>query len=207
MTDNRPTGSAHIEPLALDSMGEMQEIIDAAQKASGYVPTSIRIMAHKPAILSAFSNLIDAVLRQKSELSQEVKWLTAYAVSTAAGCRYCQAHTAANGVKHGILIEKTPDILNYRQCALFSEPERSVVEFALAAGEVSNAMEGRHFNELRRHFTEGQIIEIAAVISLFGWLNRWNDTFASDLEGPPLAFAEKNLSDLGWIVGKHTTNL
>ena len=206
MTDNRPTGSAHIEPLALDYMGEIQDIIDAAQEANGYVPTSIRIMAQKPNILNAFTNLIDTVLRQKSELNQEMKWLTAYAVSMSAGCRYCQAHTAANGTKHGMLIQKTREILNYRQSTLFSEPERSVVEFALAAGEVPNAVERSHFDELRRHFNQGQIIEIVSVIALFGWLNRWNDTFASDLEATPLAFAEENLADLGWTVGKHTAN-
>jgi len=41
------------------------------------------------------------------------------------------------------------------------------------------------------------------VISLFGWLNRWNDTMASDLEPAPLAFAGAHLVARGWSAGKH----
>jgi hypothetical protein len=58
---------------------------------------------------------------------------------------------------------------------------------------------------LRRHFSSGAIVEIVSVISLFGWLNRWNDTLASDLEASPLAFAAVKLADRGWTPGKHAT--
>lgn len=33
------------------------------------------------------------------------------------------------------------------------------------------------------------MVEIVAVISLFGFLNRWSDTMKSDLESKPLEFA------------------
>jgi hypothetical protein len=41
------------------------------------------------------------------------------------------------------------------------------------------------------------------VISLFGWLNRWNDTMATELEEVPLAFGSKHLAARGWNAGKH----
>jgi uncharacterized peroxidase-related enzyme len=203
MTDAKPTGSAHIEPVAMDALGEVEDIISIARQASGYVPTSMRIMAHKPDILRAFGDLIGAIMRTETELPMEAKWLTAHAVSTAAGCIYCQAHTAANGGKKGLATEKVQDLLNYRASPLFCDAERAVIEFGLAAGEVPNATTRAHFDALREHFTQGQIIEMVSVISLFGWLNRWNDTFASDLEDAPKAFAVKNLADRGWTVGKH----
>ncbi|CAN0500136.1 unnamed protein product, partial [Discosporangium mesarthrocarpum] len=59
------------------------------------------------------------------------------------------------------------------------------------------------FADLRKHFTEYQIVEIVAVISMFGFLNRWNDTLATTLEEEPIEFAEKNLADKGWSIGKH----
>jgi alkylhydroperoxidase family enzyme len=94
-------------------------------------------------------------------------------------------------------------LLNYRDSPLYSDAERAVIEFGLAAGEVPNATTRAHFEELRKHFTQGQIVEMVSVISLFGWLNRWNDTFASDLEDAPKAFATNNLAARGWNVGKH----
>jgi uncharacterized peroxidase-related enzyme len=206
MTDAGPTGSAHIEPLPLDALAEVEDVISVARQASGYVPTSMRIMAHKPDILRAFGGLIGAIMRTETELPMQMKWLVAHAVSTSAGCVYCQAHTAANGGKKGLAVEKSQEILNYRDSPLFSDAERAVIEFGLAAGEVPNATERAHFDALRKHFTQGEIVELVSVISLFGWLNRWNDTFASDLEDALRAFATEKLAARGWDVGKHAAD-
>jgi uncharacterized peroxidase-related enzyme len=206
MTDAGPTGSAHIEPLPLDALAEVEDVISVARQASGYVPTSMRIMAHKPDILRAIGGLIGAIMRTETELPMQMKWLVAHAVSTSAGCVYCQAHTAANGGKKGLAVEKSQEILNYRDSPLFSDAERAVIEFGLAAGEVPNATERAHFDALRKHFTQGEIVELVSVISLFGWLNRWNDTFASDLEDAPRAFATEKLAARGWDVGKHAAD-
>jgi hypothetical protein len=59
------------------------------------------------------------------------------------------------------------------------------------------------FTELRKHWTEEQIVEIVAVIAMFGFMNRWNDTMATPLEDDPLHFGEKHLADQGWSPQKH----
>ena len=56
--------------------------------------------------------------------------------------------------------------------------------------------------ELNKHFTARESVEIVAVISLFGYLNRWNDTMASTLEDAPVSFASENLAT--WDIGKHS---
>ena len=43
---------------------------------------------------------------------------------------------------------------------------------------------------LRAHYTEEQVLEIVAVIALFGFLNRWNDTLKTDIEAAPRAALE-----------------
>lgn len=195
-------GAAHVAPLALDDVAEVQDIIDMAQQVGGYVPTSLRIMARKPAILRAFAGLRDAVMRAPGEVGPDLRWLAAHAVSASAGCLYCQAHTAANGAKAGIAVEKIEALAAYESSPHFSAAERAVIAIGLAAGQVPNAAGADHFDALRRHFSEEAIVEIVAVLSLFGWLNRWNDTFASDLEDQPLAFAAEHLGG-GWSAGKH----
>ena len=57
--------------------------------------------------------------------------------------------------------------------------------------------------DLARHYTEKQIVEIVSVISLFGFLNRWNDTMATTLEDKPKSFATNSLASSGWEAGKH----
>jgi len=51
--------------------------------------------------------------------------------------------------------------------------------------------------------TEAEICEIVAVISTFGFLNRWNDTMATPLEESPLAFAEAHLLGSEWKPERH----
>ena len=60
------------------------------------------------------------------------------------------------------------------------------------------------FDEIYQHFDEGQVVEIVASIALFGFLNRWNDTMATELEELPAGVAEATLGQsFGWEVGKH----
>ena len=196
-------GTAHIVPLEDDELAEVQDIVDVARKFSGYVPTSFRIMARKPALLRTFHGLVTAVMRDPGEVPAELKWLVAHAVSASAGCRYCQAHTAANSVKAGLPVAKIETLMEYETSAVYSLPERAAVALALAAGRIPNAATREHFDALRAHFSESGIVEIVAVISLFGWLNRWNDTLASDLEAAPLDFGSVHLGPSGWSPGKH----
>ena len=203
MSESPEFSAAHVRPLSDDELADVEEIISASRQASGYVPTSLRVMARKPAILRAFSGLFAAVMRTESEVDTGTKWLLAHSVSSAAGCRYCQAHTAANGAKAGIDPAKAAALLQYETSDLFTGPERAVIGFGLAAGTTPNAVEPAHFEALRAYYSEDGLVELTAVVSIFGWLNRWNDTLASDLENAPLSFAASHLAQRGWDPGKH----
>ena len=71
------------------------------------------------------------------------------------------------------------------------------------ADQVPNEASEEHFAALRKHFSERQIVQIVAVIAMFGFLNRWNDTMATTLEEDPVAFAERVLGSMDWTPGKH----
>ena len=47
------------------------------------------------------------------------------------------------------------------------------LDFALAAASVPNDVTDAMFAEMRKHWSENQIVEIAAVVACFGFLNRW----------------------------------
>ena len=67
-----------------------------------------------------------------------------------------------------------------------------------------NAVTDADFAELKKHYTDAQIVDIVAVISLFGFLNRFNDTLATKLEASPIEAGKRFLAKKGWSVGKHT---
>jgi alkylhydroperoxidase family enzyme len=59
--------------------------------------------------------------------------------------------------------------------------------------------------KLEDHWTEDEIVELLAAISLYGFLNRWNDTMATDLEEVPREMGERVLADQEWDGGKHVS--
>lgn len=119
--------------------------------------------------------------------------------SRAAGCQYCMAHTASQRVES----QKQAALWDYRTSPLFSDKERVTLDFALAAGSVPNDVTDELFGQMRQHWTDAQIVDITALIAMFGFLNRWNDTMATPLEEEPIATASMFLAPHGWSVGKH----
>jgi uncharacterized peroxidase-related enzyme len=169
----------------------------------GFTPNSLKIMGRSPDLLSGFLALSGALFGNAAKLDAGLRQMIALLTSVAAGCRYCQAHTAHGAERAGLLAEKIAAIWEYETSPLFTDAERAALAIARAGGTVPNGVEADHFNELHRYFDEDEITEIVGIIAYFGFLNRWNDTLATDLEESPLAFAEANLKTNGWEAGKH----
>ena len=103
----------------------------------------------------------------------------------------------------GRLKKKIQAAFEFESSDLFSEAERAALRVALHAGMNPNAVEPEHMKTLQQHFSDKQCVEIVAVISMFGFLNRWNDTMATTLEEIPRSFASNKLAQTGWDVSKH----
>ena len=168
----------------------------------GFLPTSMMTMAHWPELTQAFGGL-GATILNSGELDPGLKQMIAFAVSNAAGCRYCQAHTAQSAQKNSVSAEKVQAVFEFESSDLFSDQEKAAVRVAVHAGMVPNGVQAEHMTSLSQHFSEKQAVEVVAVISLFGFLNRWNDTMATTLESAPKHFASDQLGSHGWVAGKH----
>ena len=129
--------------------------------------------------------------------------MVAQVASTAAGCRYCQAHTAHSAERLGVSEEKLADLWMFETSDHFDDAERAALRLAFHAGSQPNVATDEDFADCAVHFDDAQISAIVATISLFGYLNRWNDTMATDLEDSPTRFGERVLAPNGWEAGKH----
>lgn len=178
-------------------------LLAMAAAAMGFEANSLQVMARQPAILQGFMGLSAAILGPGARLDPVLRQMIAHISSAAAGCAYCQAHTAHGAEHRGADAAKLDALWEYETSDLFSDAEKAALDLALAAGSVPNQSTDAHFDALRPHFSEDEIVEIVAVIALFGFLNRWNDTLATTLEDSPLAFAEAHLAPKGWVGDKH----
>ena len=180
-----------------ENFKEFEELFNGVEAFMGYVPNAHLAMAERPELLTAFSNLAMTVF-QSEGIDMQTKQLIALASSLSSGCKYCQAHTSHGAERAGTKEEKIAEILNYSESDHYSDEERAVLDLAFASGRAPNESNAAHFNELKKYFSDDQIIDIVSVISMFGFLNRWNDTLGTKLEDVPKDFVEEKLKPLGW---------
>ena len=113
------------------------------------------------------------------------------------------AHNAGGSLRSGIKDEKLAAVWEFRASPLFDERERVAIEFAIAAAAQPNDVTDELFGRMKQHWSEGEIVEITALIAYFGFMNRYNDTMATPLEEEPIHVAEKHIAAHGWKLGKH----
>jgi uncharacterized peroxidase-related enzyme len=194
-----------IAPLPPEHSPELREQFERMKANLGFVPNSILIMQRVPKLAKAFGQLSAAVWDPEGKVDRGLKRLIAHVSSRAAGCQYCMAHTAGGALHFGIADEKVAAVWDYQTSSLFSPAERTALDFAVAAACVPNAVTDDMFVEMRKYWSEDQIVEIVGCIAVFGFLNRWNDTLATPLEREPTEVGERFLAKRGWSPGKHVS--
>jgi len=188
--------------VSRDAVPQFKERFEHYENTRGFVPNSILTMSRRPAIAAAFMQLNKAVLYEGT-VDEELKMLVSLIASQAAGCRYCQAHMANLASIYKASDKKIAAVWEYQDSDLFNAAECAALRLAVNASLVPNQATQEDFDELARYFDEGQIVELVATIALFGYLNRWNDTMATELEERPAGVAERTIGDGGWQAGKH----
>lgn len=192
-----------ISSATAEQLSASKDLLEMAAAAMGFEANSLKVMARQPAILQGFMGLSAAILGPGVRLDPVLRQMIAHISSAAAGCAYCQAHTALGAEHRGADAEKLDALWEFETSNLFTPAEKAALDLALAAGSVPNQSTDEHFEALRAHYSEDEIVEIVGVIALFGFLNRWNDTLATTLEDSPLAFAEAHLTPRGWAGDRH----
>lgn len=192
-----------ITPLPADHNEEVAELAKFFNETLGFPPNSILTMQRRPAIAKAFIELNKAVMANHGRVTSALKRLVAYVSSLTTGCRYCQAHAIRAAERYGAEAEKLTNIWDYKTHPAFNEAERAALDLAVAASSVPNAVDEEIAENARRHWDEGEIVEIMGVIALFGYLNRWNDSMGTTLEPGAIESGKQYLEGKGWTVDKH----
>ena len=192
-----------VTPLDPNHDLETKKLAEFFNETLGFCPNSVLTMQHRPAISKAFINLNMAVMENNGRVTSALKRMIGWISSNAAGCRYCQAHTIRAAERYGADQEQLDNIWEYKTHPSFNDAERIALDFSLAASQIPNAVNDTIKTELYKYWNEGEIVEILGVISLFGYLNRWNDSMGTVVEQGAIESAEKYLGKHDWNVGKH----
>ena len=188
---------SYIDTKKREDFPEFEELFKLVESFMGYLPNSYLLMADKPELLEAFAKMSAAVFNTVS-LDAQSKQLIALASSLSSGCKYCQSHTSHGAERAGVANNKIADILNYQNSEHYDAKEIALLDLAFASGEILNGATKIHFDNLGKYFSKQQIIDMVSVIAFFGFLNRWNDTFGTEIEAVPAKYIDEVLKPKNW---------
>ncbi len=192
-----------LDPLPPEHSPELKEQFDSFFRSLGFVPNSVLTMQRKPKLVRAFVAMQGAIWDPESKVDRGFKRILAHLASRTAQDEYSMAHTASGALHFGVDEQKLLAAKDYKTSALYTPAEKAALDIAVAAGAVPNAVTDAMFAELRKYWSEEQIVEIVSAVAMAGFLARWNTTMATPLEAEGVEVGEKYLSAQGWTGGVH----
>jgi uncharacterized peroxidase-related enzyme len=165
-----------------EAAGSVREVFDRKIAERGNIPNMYGAFAHRPWLLSTLDAHVAAVMGSGT-VPMKLKEMLAVQTSRINGCEY--------GTRtHGVLAERTGATAEQLASLLdagtgpFSEREKAALRFGEHMTRSAGSMPDDAFRELRKHFDEGEIVEIASVVGLFAYLNRFTEALGIEPTPP-----------------------
>jgi uncharacterized peroxidase-related enzyme len=150
------------------------QIYDRYARQRGNVPNMFRTVAHRPEIFETMIAHFEAVLNTGT-LSTALKELVIVRTSQINHCEYClQSHTKI-ARRLGWTEAQLAAVGNFEDSGEFSEREKAALRLAESMTRNERSLGEGELAELRRHFSEGEIVELMAACGLFNYFNRFNN--------------------------------
>ncbi len=77
--------------------------------------------------------------------------------------------------RHGWSEEQIAHLAEFETREDFTAAEKAALRLAERMTSDSNRVSDELWNELRRHYDEGEVVELVSAIGLFNYFNRFND--------------------------------
>lgn len=169
-------GELSAETLADDA----REIFDRYCTEYGPFENQVKVFAHRPPALRHIMGLL-LELADEEVLPKRYLEIALVVVSKLNECTYCVAHHTPRMVGQGFDPAAADRILD-DQVPGFDDVDMLVRDYARQVTEKPQYMRDAIFEDLRRHFTEAQIVELTLRIALCGFFNRFNDALQISME-------------------------
>lgn len=174
---------AYIEPLKPEELTkESKAALDWMVNFFGTVATSVKTMVRRPNLGKAFVGLSQAINDPNNLIPRSLCNLVGQSVSRTSGDLYTAARTALNSAQNQISPEKEAALWDYETSPLYDDAERAAIRVARAAGKVPSEVTPELMADLKSHFSDDEVTEIVGVIAFYGFINRWNNTMATDMD-------------------------
>ena len=149
-----------------------------------------KVFAHRPII---FKHMMSMLMEMADKPIIDKRYLEIAIVSVSAvnRCDYCVAHHAPNLISEG-LSEITIDNILEDDCPGLKRLDLLVRDYAVQITKDHNRVKDKQFEELRKHFSEEQMVELTFRITLCTFFNKFNDVMQLEMEDNQLLYKVNN---------------
>ena len=172
---------ARVRDVSIDEVpAEIRPIYSRFAAEYGPFMNQVKVFAHRPPALRHLMGMLldfaDEALLPKRYLE-----IALVVVSKMMECTYCVGHHAPRLVDLGVAPESVDGILD-PEVPGFDAVDHLVRDYAIQVTENPQRIRDAMFVELRRHFSEEQIVELTLRTALCGFFNRFNDALQIEME-------------------------
>ena len=170
---------ARISLIAPESASpEVREIYDTTLRGK---PGNVqKALAHRPEMLKTFLSFYASVARSLDRKLFELIYLR---ISFINGCRYCTQHHVASSKRVGLTSEDWM-ALQPGTYSRNSEKERAALTYVEKLTRAPHAIEETDFDELKKYFSDSEIVDLHMLTGLANLTNRVTDPLGLELEFP-----------------------
>ena len=149
-----------------------------------------KVFAHRPII---FKHMMSMLMEMADKPIIDKRYLEIAIVSVSAvnRCDYCVAHHAPNLISEG-LSEITIDNILEDDCPGLKTLDLLVRDYAVQITKDHNRVQDKQFEELRKYFSEEQMVELTFRITLCTFFNKFNDVMQLEMEDNQLLYKVNN---------------
>jgi uncharacterized peroxidase-related enzyme len=153
---------------------EVAALYDKAFAQRGNVPNMFRVMAHRPEIFATMQAHFAAVL-STGTVSTRLKELLIVRTSQVNETPYCLASHTVLAKNLGWTDDQLAHLVEWPHREDFTPAEKAALRLAETVTLDANSISDDQFAELRRFYSEGEIVELLCAIGLFNYFNRFNN--------------------------------
>jgi uncharacterized peroxidase-related enzyme len=162
---------------------EIAALYDRVFSQRGNVPNMFRVMAHRPEIFATMQAHFAAVLNTGT-VPPKLKELIIVRTSQMNQTPYCLASHTILARNLGWTEEQLGHLAEWGDRSDFTAAEKAALRLAETVTRDAHAVSDEQFEELRAHFSEGEIVELLCAIGLFNYFNRFNDALRMEPTKP-----------------------
>ncbi|MCW8893743.1 MAG: carboxymuconolactone decarboxylase family protein [Deltaproteobacteria bacterium] len=144
------------------------------------------LWAREPKLFAAVASLYGVLDRKSSPISPVLRSLVTVRVSQINWCRFCVDINSSVLAKRAGSMDKVDALEAWRQSGLFSEQERSVLEYVEGMTDTNRQVTDKMVEDLKKWFTEDGIVELTGLIAFQNLSSKFN----SALDMPPQGFCQ-----------------